>query len=209
MCGRYFIAIEDEYDDEDLKRIIDEINRRHPDSAEAMHRGEIRPTDAAPVLAADVPQPMRWGFILGQDARLGINARRETAAQKPSFARPLRERRLAVPTSGFFEWSHEGGKVKDKYLFRLPNAPVLYLAGMWDLFALPNGRTERRFTILTTEANAGMRRYHDRMPVYLMRAELRRWLSDETSVPQILNRAQPELAASPFGPLAPEQLSMI
>ncbi|NLG23733.1 MAG: SOS response-associated peptidase [Clostridiales bacterium] len=206
MCNRYYIAEADSEADEDLLRAIEEINRRY--QGQAVRRGEIRPTDVAPVIALDGPQPMRWGFVFSGGGNPGTNARRETAATRPAFARPLRERRLAVPTSGFFEWSHENGRAKDKYLFRLRGQSTLYLAGLWDLFARPDGWLERRFAILTTGANEGMRRYHDRMPVYLGRGEVERWLADAACVPAILERAQPELVAAPAGPPPPEQLTM-
>jgi len=66
--------------------------------------GEVRPTDAAPVLAADRRGgsrvfPMRWGFSLSGRAPL-INARVETAAEKPAFAESLRQRRIILPANG-------------------------------------------------------------------------------------------------------------
>ena len=87
MCGRYYIADEDTA--EDLKRIIDEVNRRHNGDPSIKTSGKIRPTDTIPVLA-NTPslQPgayaMRWGYTM-PDGTPMFNARSETAASKVMF----------------------------------------------------------------------------------------------------------------------------
>ena len=86
MCGRYYIA-EDDLSDE-LGRMIDELNRKKtPEGLKTS--GEIFPSDIVPVLAnsrkQDVqPFAMRWGYAF-PNGRPIINARSETAAQKPMF----------------------------------------------------------------------------------------------------------------------------
>ena len=94
MCGRYYIA-EDDLSDE-LSRIIDELNRKKtPEGLKTS--GEIFPSDIVPVLAnsrkQDVqPFAMRWGYAF-PNGRPIINARSETAAQKPMFKDGMRQRR--------------------------------------------------------------------------------------------------------------------
>ena len=51
---------------------------------------------------------MRWGLIpfWARDRSIGnrmINARAETVAEKPSFRRPLEQRRCLIPADGFYE----------------------------------------------------------------------------------------------------------
>ena len=93
-------------------------------AASVLHSsGEIRPTDVVPVLAPDRNRnpevyPMRWGFRLagrgpgGQRgavenrSMLVVNARVETAAQKPSFRDAWLRHRCIVPASCYFEWDH-------------------------------------------------------------------------------------------------------
>ena len=63
MCGRYFIDQENMA--EDLKRIIDEVNRRG-NTVPVKTQGEIFPTDTVPVVAnSRALKPaafaMRWG----------------------------------------------------------------------------------------------------------------------------------------------------
>jgi len=56
---------------------------------------------------------LRWGLIpsWANDREVGsrmINARSETAAEKPSFRRAFRERRCLIPADGFYEWQRTG-----------------------------------------------------------------------------------------------------
>lgn len=76
----------------------------------------IAPTDPAPVLLAGEDggarlDLFRWGLVpfWAKSAREGarmINARAETVADKPAFREALAKRRLLVPASGWYEWTH-------------------------------------------------------------------------------------------------------
>ena len=98
VCGRYYIA-EDDLSDE-LSRMIDELNRKKtPEGLKTS--GEIFPSDIVPVLAnsrkQDVqPFAMRWGYAF-PNGRPIINARSETAAQKPMFKDGMRQRGRNTP----------------------------------------------------------------------------------------------------------------
>ena len=194
MCGRYHIDTEEEI--QEMREILEELNRKYADSPQhaQMKTGEIFPTNLAPVVGLDGPEIMRWGFPMQGKSQALINARSETAYERPMFRNALLSRRVVIPTTGFYEWSHKGGKSKDKFLFRIPGEKVLYLAGMFTDFNLPTCR-ERRYTILTTVANDSMRPFHDRMPVYVAAGERSAWLSDSASVEDILHRPQPALYA--------------
>jgi putative SOS response-associated peptidase YedK len=65
--------------------------------------------------------PLRWGLIpsWAKDAKFApINARSETAAEKPTFHHAMRKRRCLIPAEGFYEWM-KTGKHKQPFTFRL------------------------------------------------------------------------------------------
>ncbi len=51
-----------------------------------------------------VPGLMRWGFERPHGSGVVINARAETAAEKPFFRQAFQYGRILVPASAFFEW---------------------------------------------------------------------------------------------------------
>ena len=113
MCGRYNFT----RDAGDMaESIVEMMDRRYPGEYKT---GEIFPGDTAPGVLNDngriVPVPAVFGFPGFSDGKLIINARSETAAEKPMFSDSLRDRRIILPASGFYEWSHD--EKKTKYLF--------------------------------------------------------------------------------------------
>lgn len=210
MCGRYYIEIEHA----ELEEIVEEVNRRLKVKYEgtdldiekaAVKGGEIFPFSVAPVEMMEkekiVPVAMRWGFPISMGKKKDgtplapkpvFNARVETAREKPLFKKPLLEKRVVVPTSGFFEWNHPNGKPQDKFLFTEPGKEILYLAGMYNVFDW-NGVKFPHYTILTTEPNDSMRPYHNRMPILLEEDEREAWLSG-SDLEEVLKRVPFELA---------------
>lgn len=202
MCGRYTVSTEEEVIE--IREIIREINQKLAGTQEItlMKTGEICPTDIAPVLAIQDgirrARLMRWGFPSFTGSGVIINAREETALQKPMFRAPLQARRCVVPSAGFFEWSHDKTK-KEKYLLRLPKSPALYMAGIYDTFWDKNGKPYLAYTILTTAANASVSPLHDRMPVILREPELDAWLLDNAAARELMSRTGPELVLERVG----------
>ncbi len=138
-----------------------------------------------------------------------INTRAETAAEKPMFKGPLRSRRCVIPSTGFYEWAHAGGKQqKDKYLLTEPGKDMLYMAGMVDSFKDESGGRQDAFTILTTAANDSVAPLHDRMPVILRTDELEAWLRDGAFVRTVLERVGPVLLRTPVVPTGYMQTSL-
>lgn len=177
MCGRYLVLMEGEI--LEYREIINEVNERYKDTPmlSSMKSGEIAPTDIAPVLTAGSTKReamlMKWGFPKWQGSGVIINARAETALEKAMFRVPLLKRRCAIPSSGFFEWKHDEGRKKTKYLFRQPESPMLYMAGFYDTFSHTDS-----YVILTTAANTSISPYHDRMPLILTADNVDKWLGD-------------------------------
>ena len=100
MCGRYSLAPDESVE---IARIVAEVQARF--GATSIHTGDIYPTNAAPVLLSNgqemTPKPMGWGFPSFKGKGVIINARGETALDKPMFRKSLLERRCIVPTTGF------------------------------------------------------------------------------------------------------------
>jgi len=181
MCGRFFLADND--NSGELRGIIDQLNRR----GVTVKTGEIFPTDTVPVLANNrnrrvMPFSMQWGYTL-PDGRLLINARSETAGEKPLFQDAMRQHRCLIPATNYFEWEKHG-REKIKYAIRQADAGLLYMAG---LYRVENGRAV--FTILTREPAEQIRFIHDRMPVILTSNAKQDWLNLDCDAAQTLAQA--------------------
>lgn len=192
MCGRYFIDGDDL--PEELERILEELNRKNtPKNLKTS--GEFFPSDVVPVLAnsrrQDVqPFAMRWGYSF-PGGRPVINARAETAAEKPLFRDGMRQRRCLIPASSYFEWERREGQ-KTKYAIRPAGAEMLYLAGIYHL-ENHDGAVVPSFAILTRSAAPEIAFIHDRMPVILPPDCARDWLKVENRADEVLRRALQEM----------------
>jgi len=123
---------------------------------------------------------LRWGLIpsWSKDPAIGnrlINARAETAREKPSFCNAFKRHRCLIPSSGFYEWLRwERGK--QPYFVRMRDSHPFAFAGLWDRWESPDEGAVETCAILTTAANDVLAPIHDRMPVILPPIEYARWL---------------------------------
>ena len=127
-----------------------------------------------------------WGFPGFDKGKLLINARAESVRDRPTFADSYAARRCVLPAAGFYEWDRK----KEKVIFTVPESKILYLAGIYR----PYGE-EKRFVVLTREANASMAPVHDRMPLILSREEVRPWVNGAGAADDILAKTLPMLRA--------------
>lgn len=168
MCGRYSF-------DTEIDAII-AAYRLQQQITELPERGEIRPTDPAPVLLADGRLALvRWGFPVTFSKRPIINARGESVTDKPLFREAFAKRRCVVPATSYYEWKTDENGKKEKYSFR-SSEQFLSMAGIWQIFRDENNRSFPRFVILTTVANESVRDVHHRMPVLLPSDAVRLYL---------------------------------
>jgi len=124
---------------------------------------------------------MKWGLIpsWAKDEKIKlINARSETAHEKPSFKNSLQNQRCLIPADGFLEWQ---GKEKQPYYIQLKNRPLFAFAGLWSTRNNPEGKSLNTYTILTTKANEKLAPIHERMPVILPREQYSTWLASDSS----------------------------
>lgn len=152
---------------------------------------DIRPTDLAPVIAPDrngqpAIFPMQWGY----NARsLLMNARVETAAEKPTFREDWIRHRCIIPASGYYEWEHlsapdSKSKTGDKYAIHPVHSTMTWLCGLYRIEAsLPH------FVVLTREPADSIRFIHDRMPLLLSEDHLSSWLDPTTNPASLLPHA--------------------
>jgi putative SOS response-associated peptidase YedK len=124
----------------------------------------------------------RWGLIPSwakddRSAARMINARVETAAEKPAFRSAFKRRRCLLPADGFYEWQKIGRRKRPLCIRVRDNHPFAF-AGLWDRWHGPDGPVES-CTILTTEANSLLRTVHDRMPVILPPHHFEAWLDKD------------------------------
>jgi putative SOS response-associated peptidase YedK len=201
MCGRYYI--DDGETIAEMRIIIEEVNMRHHDTPQgpSMKTGEIFPTDTAPVLVMQeqetAPTLMRWGYPKWQGSGVVINARAETAAERPMFRTSIRRMRCIIPSTGFFEWDHTDGHPKTKFLLQRQETPLLYMAGLYSFFEDKSGARYSAFVILTVSANATVSPIHDRMPLIIDAGQNDRWLHDEQYAVTLLGTPCPaELTAT-------------
>ena len=141
---------------------------------------------------------VRWGLIPVWAKDLSklstiLNARVETATEKPSFRGPIRHRRCLVPADGWYEWTGPP-RHKQPHLIRRklsgggPGQPgqhggtgdspasLLALAGLHEHWVGADGSEIETMAILTAPANADIAHLHDRMPVVLEPRYYDRWL---------------------------------
>ncbi|MGP4071723.1 SOS response-associated peptidase [Piscibacillus sp. B03] len=174
MCGRFtFVANPDE--------VAEEYELHQPPNFSI--RYNVAPSQDVLTIIHDGEQNragnMKWGLVpfWAKDQKIGhkmINARAETADEKPSFKRLMERRRCLILADSFYEWKKtEQGKqpmrikVSDRNLFAF--------AGLWDRWK----RDEQELvtcTILTKEADDFMNDIHHRMPVILPKDHENEWL---------------------------------
>ncbi|MGW8317986.1 MAG: SOS response-associated peptidase [Candidatus Promineifilaceae bacterium] len=121
-----------------------------------------------------------WGLIprWAKDPSIGsrmINARAETAAEKPSFRAAFKYRRCLVPADGFYEWQKVDGQ-KQPIRAQMGDGRVFAIAGLWEHWQSPDGSEIESCTLLTTDANELLRPVHNRMPVILAPEDFALWL---------------------------------
>jgi len=174
MCGRYYLISPAE--------IV--ATRFHAGEPPPLRpRYNLAPQQEAPVVVNGGARKlvlMRWGLVpsWSKDAAAGyrmINARAETAPEKPSFRGPFRKQRALIPADGFYEWKREGER-KRPFALRLASGEPFAMAGLWDRWRAPDGAELLTFTILTTSASPFVAGVHDRMPVILPREAEAAWL---------------------------------
>lgn len=142
-----------------------------------------------PIVTGDSElQAFHWGLVpfwvkseeqAKEIENMTINAKADTVFEKPSFRHSIMSKRCIVPSTGFFEWRHEG-KDKVPYFIQVINEEIFSMAGIFDVWNNPQtGEIYHSFSIITSEANSLMEYIHNtkkRMPVILSPEDEKRWI---------------------------------
>ncbi len=204
MCGRYASTasprqLAEEFDVDD---VLDGLPG--PDY-------NVAPTVAVPAVfervdrtSGDVRRrlaPLVWGLVpsWAKDRSIGarmINARLETVAEKPAFAKAFRSRRCLLPAAGFYEWylpeAVPGGRKPTKQPFFLHRADggLLVMAGIYEIWRDPTKDRDddsawlRTCSVITTEATDAAGHIHDRMPLVVPAEAVDGWLDPALTDPE-------------------------
>jgi putative SOS response-associated peptidase YedK len=176
----------------------------------------MAPTKVAPVVLTRRPRgdedavPTRqlrlltWGLVpsWAKETKVGlrmINARAESVLDKGAFARAALSRRCIVPAAGWYEWQTSPTALDAKgrprkqpfFVHRADGTPVAF-AGLFEFWrdrSRPDGDPEAwltSFTIITTGADPGLDRIHDRQPLVLEPEQFPQWLDPDEQDPDVV-----------------------
>jgi putative SOS response-associated peptidase YedK len=158
-------------------------------------RYNIAPSQPLAIITNDAPKQVSyhtWGLVpqWAKDPSIAykmINARSETAHEKPSFKAAFKYRRCLIPADGYFEWQASDKKNKTPMYIFLNEHKIFAFAGLWEVWHAPDGSEIRSCTILTTDSNEKTKAIHHRMPVILQPDDYDTWLhSDDEKVKRAL-----------------------
>src|SRR5450631_2398120 len=176
----------------------------------------IAPTKAAPVVLSRAARDdadavttrqlrlLTWGLVpsWSQDVKVGLrmtNARAESLLGKPSFARAAAFRRCLVPADGWYEWQVSPTAVDAKsrprkqpfFVHRSDGRPMA-MAGLYEfwrdtsLVETDPDAWLTTYSIITTAAEQGLDRIHDRQPLVLEREDWDDWLDPAANDPSVV-----------------------
>jgi putative SOS response-associated peptidase YedK len=175
---------------------------RAPRSSEVAEGGD----GEAPREAVRQLRLVNWGLVpsWAKDPAVGnrmINARAESVLEKPGFARAAKARRCLVPAQGWYEWQlsptevdAKGKPRKQPFFTHRADGDVVAFAGLYEFWRDKDVADAddpmawlTTFTILTTEAEPGLDRIHDRQPLVLDRDDWATWLDPEVRDPESIS----------------------
>ncbi len=166
------------------------------------------------------PEPQRqlrlltWGLVpsWAKDVKVGmrlINARTESVLDKPAFATALRRRRCLVPAQAWYEWQvsptaldAKGKPRRQPFAVMRGDGATLAMAGLYEFWrdpTVPDGDDPMAwlttFTILTTAAEPGLDRIHDRQPLVLDPEDWATWLDPSITDLDVVAEVVAEVAS--------------
>ncbi|MCW2973783.1 MAG: uncharacterized protein JWN72_2056 [Thermoleophilia bacterium] len=211
MCGRYQLALPGR----SLAAYLDAHLGAMSHLAEPTWNAA--PSQALPVVALApsgerVLEMATWGLTPAWARQPGrdpwkplINARAETVATKPAFRTALRQRRVLVPATGFYEWvgppgnkaahairvqgdvvDFETGEIGGRAAAISETAVPFLMAGIAEVWVDADNVPSLNYAVITTTANELVHPIHARMPVILEGEDARLWLDTPPEATDLL-----------------------
>ena len=185
MCGRYAAS-------KDVATLVEEFHVARPPDEALPEDFNVAPSKQVYMVVDretddGVQRQLRtakWGLVpsWAKDPKIGnrmINARIETAAQKPSFRRAWSKRRCLLPADGYYEW-YAGDGPKQPFFIHRTDGRSLAMAGLFEFWK--DGEDWLVTTcVLTTDASDDLGRIHDRMPLLVPQANWAAWLNPDAA----------------------------
>ena len=166
MCGRFTLS-------SNLADLKNEFSNNLSGNFPAKYN--ISPGQTSSVIFFDRKQykflNIEWGFKTFKNGNLIINARSETVNKKKSFQELVKFQRCLIPANSWFEWSES----KKPYLIKNKENKIISFAGLYKIEK--NG--EKKFIIMTSEANGSLRKIHNRTPVVVKQKNFMNWLGED------------------------------
>jgi putative SOS response-associated peptidase YedK len=182
VCGRYTLAAPDPAAVRARFGIAEEVQVRQ--------RFNVAPGDEVLAVTTDRQgaargELLRWGLVpsWAKTPELGlklINARVETAAERPVFKHAFARFRCLIVADGFYEWQARSVGPKQPFHVTRADGGLFAFAGLWSIWHGPDDSTLRTCTILTTAANSAIAGLHNRMPAILAPQAEPVWLDIST-----------------------------
>jgi putative SOS response-associated peptidase YedK len=138
---------------------------------------------------------LTWGLVpsWAKDTKVGmrmINARAESVLEKGAFAKAAATRRCLVPAAGWYEWQKsptakdaKGKPLKQPFYTHRADGHPVAMAGLYEFWRDQSVADSddpdawlTTFTIITTDAEPGLDRIHDRQPLVLEPEDWAAWL---------------------------------
>jgi putative SOS response-associated peptidase YedK len=226
MCGRYASFREDQAiaDEFAVATVADDVRLLPPSWNVAPTDGVRMVVERADRATGEITRQLRvarWGLVpsWAKDPSVGsrmINARVETVADKPAFARPFASRRALLPADGYYEWQAgpepPAGSPRSR---RTPKQPfwihpsdgdVAALAGLYEFWRDPTKADDDpdrwlvSVAVVTRPATDALAPIHDRQPLILPADAWSAWLDPALGADdarELLDVPPPPLTATP------------
>lgn len=228
MCGRYASFREDQdiADEFAVATVADDVRLLPPSWNVAPTDGVRLVVERADRTTGEITRQLRvarWGLVpsWAKDVSVGarmINARVETVADKPAFARPFAARRALLPADGYYEWQappeppagtpRSRRPPKQPFWIHPADGGVAALAGLYEFWRDPTradddpDRWVVSATVVTRPAGPALAAIHDRQPLILPPDAWSAWLDPAVGADEaraLLEVPLPDLVATPVG----------